>query len=177
MITTSRRQATKARSALTCPRASASPAPPKGDVIPNSGSTLRSLGYPGEGPRIATWNARGLSDMKKMSAVLRAAKREQWDALLVQELKWGDPKVDKSADTCARSGGWILHAARGPSAGSGGAAVFVRDTSDTIKVTGPAQCALYGLCAVPVEIEGKSARLVSIYAPANARLQHYFINP
>ena len=135
-----------------------------------------TLGYPGEGPTIVTWNARGLANTKKVAALLRRAKHSKWDALLVQEVMW-DEKSEKAAHTIARVCEFDMYASRGSSGHQGGSAVFIRKDSEKIKVRGKIKIKtdLQGYCAVPVLIEGTKARLVSIYVPPEARLQSWFL--
>ena len=61
-----------------------------------------TLGFPGEGPVVCalSWNADGLSDMKKRKKIFRAFKFSKYNVLLLQEhnLK---PKEAKDAEKLA----------------------------------------------------------------------------
>ena len=133
-----------------------------------------TLGYPGEGPTIATWNARGLAETRKVAAMLRRAKASGWDVLLVQEVKWTE-QSESAAERIAHVCEFEMYASRGSSGHQGGSAVFIRRDSATVKVKGKARTDIQGYCAVPVSIEGINARLVSIYVPSEARLQSWFL--
>ena len=133
-----------------------------------------TLGFPGEGPKIATWNARGLAETRKVAAMLRRAKSSGWDALLVQEVKW-TKQSESAAERIARVCEYDMYASRGSSGHQGGSAVFIRRDSATVKVRSKPKKDMKGYCAVPVLIEGVHSRLVSIYVPGEARLQSWFL--
>ena len=111
---------------------------------------------------IATWNPNGLSDLNKFSRVIRRAKSEGIDALLIQEHNLRSSKQLAAAAFRARVAGFSLHIARRSLDSSrGGTAVLVREDSD-IRVVGRACTALDGAyCAVPVSIGGHNTRLIS----------------
>ena len=133
-----------------------------------------TLGFPGEGPRIVSWNAAGLSDMNKLEAMLCRARKEGWDALVVQEVKWGS-KREIAAARRANNRQYDMYCTRGPSKNAGGVAVFVDRKSNTVKATGKARHELMGYCAVPVTIEGHKSRIVGMYVPVEKRLQKHFL--
>ena len=133
-----------------------------------------TLGYPGEGPRFVSWNARGLAKTDKVSSLLRRAKREKWDVLLIQEVMW-DSRSEENARRTARVCGFDMYASRGDSGHQGGSAVFIYKDSESVKVRGPARCDIKGYCAVPVWLEGTKARAVSLYVNPNARIQSWFL--
>ena len=73
-----------------------------------------TLGFPGEGPTVVSWNARGLADTRKLAAMLRIAKREHWDVLLVQEVMW-DSRTEANATRTANVCNFDTYASRGAS--------------------------------------------------------------
>ena len=98
-------------------------------------------------------------DTHKLAAMLRIAKREHWDVLLVQEVMW-DSRTEASATRTASVCNFEVYASRGASGHQGGSAIFICKDSQTVKVRGPARCDLQGYCDVPVWIEGTKARVV-----------------
>ena len=95
-----------------------------------------TLGYPGEGPAtLMGWNADGLNDLNKFGRALRAAKRLDVDAILIQENNWPEGKPLEAAKFRARTCGWTLHSVgRGPLR-KGGTAIVTRDSSTEVDHT------------------------------------------
>jgi hypothetical protein len=127
-----------------------------------------TLGYPSEGPaKIASYNINGAKN--KIQSVLREARREGIDALLLPEINfyagsWHSSRLGLSA-VCNRLG-WSVFACHGNSSDvSAGCAVVINNSSRNIRFKdnkNPKKNSLNGrFVAVEVEIEGVTTWLTS----------------
>ena len=134
-----------------------------------------TLGFPGEGPKIVSYNINGAKT--KISAVLAEARFQGVDALLIQEVhyytdRWHDSRLGLNAE-CNRQG-WQIVAAHGlPSDPCSGCAVIINGNSSKIKFTDDRKpnykAALDGrFISVEVIIGGATTWLSSVYLNANA---------
>jgi exonuclease III len=125
-------------------------------------------------------NVAGINRPQKFSSLLRGAHRRGIDVLLLQEHNIRGRRKAAAAAFRARAAGYHMYMAqRGENAlsGRGGTAVLIRRDSETVSVNDNVRCSGGldgGVCAVPVSIGDVKTRVVSVYAPSDARQRDVF---